>query len=73
MTDWTPKNQFHPGGTPGKLHRELGIAVGTKIPASRLAAATHSSDREVRDDAIRARTMEGWHRKGRAKKAYHAS
>lgn len=57
---------FHPGGHKGKLHRELGIPEGEKIPAARLAAAEHSSDREVRNDAIRAKTMEGWHHGGRA-------
>jgi hypothetical protein len=63
---------FNPGGTPGKLHRELGIPVGQKIPASRLASAINSPDRTVRDDAIRARTMKKWHHPG-PKKAYHAS
>jgi hypothetical protein len=58
---WTPKKDFHPGGEKGKLHRELGIAEGEKIPAERLAAATRSKDPEVRRDAIRARTMKSWH------------
>lgn len=58
---------FNPGGHKGKLHRELGVPVGKKIPAKRLAAAEHSSNREVRDDAIRAKTMEGWHHGGRRK------
>jgi hypothetical protein len=51
---------FHPGGTPGKLHREMGIPVGEKIPARKLEAATHSPDRGKRDDAIRAETMKKW-------------
>jgi hypothetical protein len=55
---------FNPGGTPGKLHRELGIPVGQKIPAKRLQAATHSRDAEIRRDAIRAKTMKGWHHGG---------
>ena len=55
---------FHPGGHKGKLHRELGIPEGEKIPASRLASAQHSSNPEVRRDAIRAKTMEGWNHKG---------
>jgi len=52
--------KFNPGGTPGKLHRELGINTDTKIPAARLEAATHSKDAAIRRDAIRAKTMEGW-------------
>lgn len=55
---------FRPGGHRGKLHSELGIPQGEKIPQARLAAAEHSSDREVRNDAIRAKTMEGWHHGG---------
>jgi hypothetical protein len=54
---------FNPGGHKGKLHRELGIATDKKIPAKRLNAAAHSSDREERDDAIRAKTMKKWGKK----------
>ena len=54
---------FEPGGQHGKLHRELNIPEGEKIPKEKLEEATHSDDKEVRDDAIRARTMEGWHHK----------
>lgn len=54
---------FNPGGHKGKLHRELGVPVGQKIPAGKLAAAVHSKDREVRDDAIRAKTMKKWEKK----------
>jgi hypothetical protein len=57
------KKAFKPGGKKGKLHRELGVLEGKKIPAGKLAAAAKSSDREVRDDAIRAKTMEGWRHK----------
>ncbi len=56
----TPKAEFKPGGHKGKLHRELGIPEGERIPAKRLAAAEHSRNREVRNDAIRAKTMEDW-------------
>jgi hypothetical protein len=52
---------FHPGGEKGKLHREMGIPEGQKIPAARLEAATHSPNPEKRRDAIRAKTMKGWH------------
>lgn len=57
---WVPKKDFHPGGEKGKLHREMGIAEGTKIPADKLRAATHSDDPEKRRDAIRAETMKKW-------------
>jgi hypothetical protein len=51
---------FKPGGHKGKLHRELGIPEGEKIPPKRLAAAERSNNPEVKRDAIRAKTMEGW-------------
>lgn len=57
------KKKWNPGGTPGKLHRELGVPVGQKIPAARLAAATRSKNPTVRRDAIRARTMGKWAKK----------
>lgn len=63
------KKAFNPGGHKGKLHRELGIPEGQKIPAKRLQAAEHSKNREVRDDAIRAKTMEGWHHTGPKKQS----
>lgn len=59
--------KFNPGGHKGKLHRELGIAVGRTIPQDRLRKAAHSKDPEIRRDAVRAITMEGWHHKGRKK------
>jgi hypothetical protein len=52
--------KFNPGGTPGKLHRELGVPAGEKIPPAKLAAATHSKNAAIKRDAIRAKTMEGW-------------
>lgn len=61
---WVPKDKFKPGGERGKLHRELHAPEGQKIPAAKLAAATHSENREIRNDAIRARTMMGWHHDG---------
>ena len=51
---------FHPGGEKGKLHREMGIPEGQKIPADKLRKATHSKDPEIRRDAIRAETMKKW-------------
>ena len=64
---WTPKKDFHPGGEKGKLHREIGVPEGEKIPAAKLAAAERSNNPEVRRDAIRAKTMEGWHHGGKKK------
>lgn len=61
---WTPKKDFHPGGAKGKLHREMGIPEGQKIPAAKLEAAANSSDPEKRRDAIRAETMKKWNHKG---------
>lgn len=52
--------KFNPGGHKGKLHRELGIPVGEKIGAKRLAKAKHSSNPEIKRDAIRAETMGKW-------------
>ena len=54
---------FHPGGKKGKLHREMGIPEGEKIPKKKLREAMHSPDKEKRNDAIRADTMSKWHKK----------
>lgn len=51
---------FKPGGTKGKLHRALGVPVDEKIPAKKLAAAVKSKDANVRDMAVRAKTMAKW-------------
>jgi hypothetical protein len=51
---------FHPGGEKGKLHREIGVPEGEKIPADKLEAAAHSKNPEIRRDAIRAQTMKKW-------------
>ncbi len=56
--------KWNPGGEKGKLHRELGIPEGRKIPASRLDAAERSTDPEIRRDAIRAKTMKKWRHTG---------
>jgi hypothetical protein len=66
---WTPKKEFHPGGEKGKLHREMGVPEGDKIPAGDLEAATHSKNPEIRRDAIRAETMKKWHHGGHKSKA----
>lgn len=36
---------------PGRLHRALGVPIGEKIPAARLAIAAHSSDPHMRQMA----------------------
>jgi len=56
---------FNPGGQKGKLHREIGVPVGQKIPAKKLTKAEHSSNPEIKRDAIRAKTMEGWNHGGK--------
>ena len=64
---------WKPGGEKGKLHRELGIPEGEKIPEGRLAAAARSDNPEVRRDAIRAQTMKKWHHGGSSKSFYNHS
>lgn len=64
------KKGWKPGGEKGKLHRELGIPEGQKIPAKRLHAAENSSNPEVKRDAIRAKTMEGWKHTGKRQALY---
>ena len=44
----------------GGLHRALNIPEGTKIPASRLAAARKSSNAHIRHMANFAHTMKSW-------------
>ncbi len=58
-----PVAGFDPGGRKGKLHRELGVPTDKDIPAKKLKKAAKSKDRTIRDDAIRAETMERWHHK----------
>lgn len=48
-------------GKPGQLHRDLGIPIGQKIPAAKLAAALHSKDPKVRRRAILAKTLMNMH------------
>lgn len=55
--------EFKPGGQKGKLHRELGISTDKKIGAKRLSKAAHSSNPEIKRDAIRAQTMKKWNKK----------
>lgn len=62
---------WKPGGTPGKLHRAMGIPEGEKIPSDKLEAAAHSNDPGKRRMAIHAQTMKGWHHGGKTKSPLH--
>jgi hypothetical protein len=42
---------------PGKLHRELGVPEGKKIPAKKLAKAEHSKNPTIRREANLAHTL----------------
>ena len=45
------------GKHPGKLHRELGVKQGEKIPAKKLAKAEHSKNPTIRKEANLAKTL----------------
>ena len=42
---------------PGKLHRELGVPEGKKIPAKKLEKASHSKNTTLRREANLAETL----------------
>ncbi|GEM_PF-770912 len=44
---------------PGKLHRELGVPEGKKIPARKMAKAEHSNNPTIRKEANLAKTLKG--------------
>lgn len=48
----------------GRLHADLGVAKGKKIPAARLEAAKHSRDPAVRRRATFAVNARKWNHKG---------
>lgn len=50
---WIKKAIKHPG----KLHRELGVPEGEKIPAKKLAKAEHSKNPTIRREANLAKTL----------------
>lgn len=52
-----------PPSSKGKLHRELGVKEGTKIPESKLAKAEHSKNPLERKRAVLAKTLRGLHKK----------
>ena len=58
------KTAFNPGGETGKLHREIGVPEGEKIPEKKLTEAAHSENPEIKRDAVRAETMKKWHHGG---------
>lgn len=44
-------------GSKGKLHRELGVPIGEKIPAKKMAKAAKSKSPMIRKEAIFAKTL----------------
>lgn len=48
---------------PGKLHRELGVKEGTKIPAKKLAKAAKSKSPTIRKEVQLAKTLKKLHKK----------
>jgi hypothetical protein len=48
---------------PGKLHQELGVKPGVKIPAKKLQKAEHSKNPTIRKEANLAKTLKSFHRK----------
>jgi hypothetical protein len=42
---------------PGKLHRELGVPEGKKIPAKKMAKALHSKNPTIKKEAVLAKTL----------------
>jgi hypothetical protein len=53
---WIQKAIKHPG----KLHRELGVPEGKKIPAKKLSKAEHSKNPTIRKEANLAKTLKGF-------------
>lgn len=47
---------------PGKLHRELGVKEGEKIPAKKMAKAAHSKNPTIRKEVSLARTLKSFNR-----------
>ena len=47
---------------PGKLHRELGVPEGKKIPAKKLTKALHSKNPTIKKEAVLARTLKKLHK-----------
>jgi hypothetical protein len=52
-----------PKSSKGKLHRELGVPEGKKIPAKKMAKAAHSKSPKIRKEVVLAKTLKGMHKK----------
>ncbi len=48
-----------PPSSKGKLHRELKVPAGKKIPQSKMTKALHSSNPKMRKQANLAKTLSG--------------
>jgi hypothetical protein len=46
----------------GKLHRELGVPEGEKIPEKKMAKASKSKNPTIRKEAALAKTLKSFHR-----------
>lgn len=60
----------------GLLHKKLGIAQGTPIPASKIAAAKRSASPALRKEATFAQNAKSWHHGGKSHMTlsqYHGS
>lgn len=51
------KKALSKAGAKGRLHRKLGIAAGTKIPANKLAKAAKSKSPALRKEVAFAKTL----------------
>ena len=51
-----------PKSSKGKLHRELGVKEGQKIPAKKLAKAEKSKNPTIKKEANLAKTLKSFHR-----------
>lgn len=48
-----------PESSKGKLHKELGVPIGKKIPEAKMEKAAHSSNPRMRKQVNLARTLRG--------------
>jgi len=53
------------GKHPGKLHKELGVKTGEKIPEKKLIKAEHSKDKTIRKEANLAKTLKSFKKSGK--------
>lgn len=57
MTEKWIQSALSKKGSKGKLHRELGVPEGEKIPAKKLTKAEHSKNSTIRREANLAKTL----------------